>query len=186
MATVANSIAASDQVLSDMGSEINNPFSDMTRVWLEMTAAALKGWAGSTTSPEIFHQGRADFVQFWNDWCEQWMRSPTFLEAQKNYMDGNLAFRKQFRANLRRMQKELQIAGRDDIDALLAAVQRSQSRILDQLEDTSERMVALEAKLDDLSGTRPLSGCEDGAAGRATSGGNGGTKRRRHEPKVKE
>ncbi len=66
-------------------------------------------------------------------------------------MSGSLAVRKQIRANLRRMQRELQIAGREDIDALVAAVQRSQRRVLDQLEETSERLQALEAKLDCLS-----------------------------------
>ena len=65
-------------------------------------------------------------------------------------MHGNLALRKQFRANLRRMQRELQIVGREDVDALVAAVERSQRRILDQLEETSERLQSLEAKLDGL------------------------------------
>ena len=68
------------------------------------------------------------------------MRSSAFLEAQKQCMSGSLALRKQIRANLRRMQRELQIAGREDIDALVAAVQRSQRRVLDQLEETSERL----------------------------------------------
>ena len=66
------------------------------------------------------------------------MRSSAFLEAQKRCMTEAWAFRKQIRANLRRMQRELQIAGREDIDALAAAVQRSQRRVLDQLEENSD------------------------------------------------
>ena len=65
------------------------------------------------------------------------------------------------------MQRELQLAGREDIDALVAAVQRSQRRVLDQLEETSERLQALEAKLDRL-GERleRFMGVEDGAGPR--------------------
>ena len=106
---------------------------------------------GSTASPEMFRKGRADFMQVWSDWCEQMLRSSAFLDMQKQCMGGNLAVRKQIRANLRRMQRDLQIAGREDIDALVAAVRRSQRRVLDQLEETSERLQALEAKLDCLS-----------------------------------
>ena len=105
-------------------------------------------------------------MQVWSDWCEQLMRSSAFLEAQKQCLNGSLAFRKQFRANLRRMQRELQIAGREDIDALVAAVRRSQRRVLDQLEETSERLQALEAKLDCLSERiERFMGLEDGDLG---------------------
>jgi hypothetical protein len=110
------------------------------------------------------------------------MRSSAFLEAQKQCMSGNLAVRKQIRANLRQMQRELQIAGREDIDALVAAVKRSQRRVLDQLEETSERLRAVEAKLDCL-GERleRFMGSEPGAL---DGDGDGGKKRRRYEEKT--
>jgi hypothetical protein len=174
-----------------MGSDMNDPFSNLTRMWMEMAANAMQAWqplAGGTASPEIFRKGRADFLQVWSDWCEELMRSSAFLDAQKQCMTGNLAFRKQIRANLRRVQRELQIAGREDIDALVAAVQRSQRRVLDQLEETSDRLQSLEAKLDCLSERierfmGPAAGPLDaaGAAGRANGEGDGGKKKRRHE-----
>ena len=82
-------------------------------------------------------------------------------------MGGSLAFRKQIRGNLRRMQRELQLAGREDIDALVAAVRRSQRRVLDQLEETSQQLHALDAKLDRISQQLDrFMGVEDGAVGR--------------------
>ena len=164
-----------------MGSDANEPFSSLTRMWTEMAASAMQAWqplAGPTASPDFFRKGRADFLQVWSDWCEQLLRSSAFLEAQKQCLSGSLDFRKQVRGNLRRVQRELQIAGREDIDALVAAVQRSQRRVLDQLEETSERLQALENKLDRL-GERieRLLGGEDG-------GGNGAKKKRQHEEKT--
>jgi len=170
-----------------MGSDSNDPFSNLTRMWMEMAANAMQAWqpsAGGTASPELFRKGRSDFMQFWSDWCEQLMRSSTFLEAQKQSMNGSLAFRKQIRANLRRMQRELQIAGREDIDAVVAAIRRSQRRVLEQLEENSERLHTMEAKLDSLSERIDrFVGVENGAAGRTTNEGNDGKKKRQHEEK---
>ena len=170
-----------------MGSDMNDPFSNLTRMWMEMAANAMQAWqpmAGPTASPELFRKSRSDFMQIWSDWCEQLMQSSAFLEAQKQCMGGSLALRKQIRTNVRRMQRELQIAGREDIDALVAVVQRSQRRILGQLDETSERLQALEAKLDCLSERiERFMGLENGAPGRADGDGDGAKKKRRHEAK---
>jgi hypothetical protein len=170
-----------------MGSETNDPFSNLTRMWMEMAASAMQAWqpsAGPAASPEMVRKGRADFMQVWSDWCEQMMRSSAFLEAQKRCLDGSLAVRKQIRGNLRRAQRELQIAGREDIDALVAALRRSQRRVLDQLEETSDRLETLESKLDGLSARLDqFMGTENGDADRATGEGTGGKKKKRHEEK---
>ena len=114
-----------------MGSETNDPLSNMTRMWMEMAAMGHAGVAtyggphGVAGTPP---QGCADLMQVWSDYCEELMCSSAFLDAQKQCMSGNLAFRKQFWANLRRLQRELQVVGREDIDALLAAIQRSRTR----------------------------------------------------------
>ena len=126
---------------------------DWSRLWTDMAAQTAQAWqsaAGPTASPEVFSKGRAELLKAWSDWCENWMRSPAFIEAQKKSFSGALAFRKQVRENLRRMQRELQLAGADDISALAAAIRRSERRILDQLEETSDRVAALESKIDRL------------------------------------
>jgi len=132
----------------------NDPMSAWTRFWLDSAAQAMQAWTpatGSTQSPEIVRKCRTDLMQAWSDWCEKWLRSPAFLDAQKQMLDGNLAVRKQFRAAMRKMQRELQLAGRADIDALEAAIRRSERRILDQLDETSDQLRALEAKIDRLA-----------------------------------
>jgi BMFP domain-containing protein YqiC len=180
-----------------MGSEMNDPFTMLTRMWTEMAANAMQAWqplAGSTASPDMFRKGRADFLQAWSDWSEQLMRSSAFLEAQKTCMNGNLAVRKQIRANLRRMQRELQLVGREDVDALVGAIRRSQRRVLDKLEETSDRMQALESKLDKLCAriekltARWAHSAEDAHEapdnadfGPSNGDADGGRKRKRHE-----
>ncbi len=166
-----------------MGSDMNDPFSNMTRMWMEMTANAMQAWQptlGGTASPELVRKARSDFLQVWSDWCEELMRSSAFLEAQKQCMTGNLAVRKQFRSTLRKIQKELQIAGREDIDALVVAVRRSERRVLDQLQETSERFQALESKLDCL-GERMERFMEVFGGEEDHSNGDGGKKKKRHE-----
>ncbi len=158
----------------------NDPFSSLTRMWMEMAANTMQAWqpaTGSTASPEILRKGRADLMQVWSDCCEEMMRSSAFLIAQKQCMDGVLGLRKQFRANLRRVQRELQLAGREDIEALLAAIQRSRSRILDQLEETAQRLQSLENTLDGLSERL------DHFLETAADAGNGAGKNRRRKAK---
>ena len=167
-----------------MGSDTNDPFSNLTRTWLDMAASAMQAWpplAGSAASPDMFRKGRSDFMQVWSDWCEQMMRSSAFLEAQKRSMDGNLAYRKQIRANMRRLQRELQIAGREDIDALVAAIRRSQRRVLDRLDETSDQLQSLQAKMDRLSEQfERFAGIDDDPPVHSTENGNGGKKKKRH------
>jgi hypothetical protein len=144
----------------------SDPMSAWTRFWMDSAAQAMQAWTpagGTTQSPELLRQCRADLMQTWSDWCEQWLRSPGFLEAQKQMLSGNLAARRQFRAVLRKMQRELQLAGREDIDALEAAIRRSERRVLDQLEETTAQLRALEAKIDRLG--RRRSGESDAGSG---------------------
>jgi hypothetical protein len=148
-----------------------------TRFWMDSAAQAMQSWmpaGGSTKSPELIHKARGDMLQMWSDWCEQWLRSPAFLDAQKQMLDGNLAVRKQFRAAVRRMQREMQLAGREDIDALEAAIRRSERRILDQMDEMSSHLQALEAKIDRLGRRARHSPDDDNAAG-----GNGTRRKRR-------
>jgi hypothetical protein len=120
-------------------------------------------------------------MQSWSQWWEQWLRSPAFLDAQRQMLDGNLAVRKQFRTGLRRMQRDLQLAGREDIDALDAAIRRSERRILDQLEETSAQLRALEAKIDRLT-RRP----RPAADGENAEASNGSRRKRRPAEKRSE
>jgi hypothetical protein len=156
-------------------SSANDPLSAWQRFWMDSAAQAMQSMmpAGSTQSPELIRKARGDLMQMWSDWCEQWLRSPAFLEAQKQMLDGNLEVRKQFRAGLRKMQRELQLAGREDIDALEAAIRRSERRILDQLDEMSSRFQALEAKIDRLGRRARHSADEEGASA------NGARRKRR-------
>ena len=161
-------------------SDSSDPMSAWTRFWMDSAAQAMQAWTpgGSTQSPELVRKCRADLMQTWSDWCEQWLRSPAFLDAQKQLLSGNLAARKQFRAVLRQMQRELQFAGREDIDALEAAIRRSERRVLDQLEETSAQLRALEAKIDRLGRRR--------SGESRTGSGNGAAERPRRKRRAAE
>ena len=155
-----------------MSNGASDPWGNLTRMWTEMAAEAWRPpLAGGTESPELFSKARGEMMCAWSEWCEQWMRSSAFLDAQKQSLDGNLAVHKQFRANLRRMQRELQLAGREDIDALATAIRRSERRLGEQFEEMSARLKALDLKLDRLLGQR-------GARSANVNGASGGSPKR--------
>jgi len=163
-----------------MSNDAFDPFGAWTRIWMETAAQAMQPWlsaGGTTQSPELIRKGRADWMQFWSESFERWLRSPAFLDAQKQMLDGNLAVRKQFRAAMRKMQRELQLAGREDIDALEAAIRRSERRVLDQLEELSAQLRAVEAKVGRARrrGKRPA----DSENGAPDASANGSRRKRR-------
>jgi hypothetical protein len=141
--------------MSDSDDNVGDGLSALMRMWMGMASGAMEAWqpwtGGSTASPEIVRQARATFFKTWSDCCDEFMRSPAFLDAQKQCMAGNLAMRKQARENISRLQHEFQVAGAEDIDQLMRALRRLERRLLDEFEDSSDRISELSGKIDALT-----------------------------------
>jgi len=124
------------------------------RLWLDAAAGAMEAWqawSGPTASPEAVRQLRTSFLNAWSDWWENYLRSPMFLSSAMQSMTGTVQFRKQLREQLDRLQQEFRVAGRQDIDELALAVQRSTRRVLDQLDEMAARLDTFGDRLDALT-----------------------------------
>ena len=124
------------------------------RMWLDMTSGAMEAcqaWAGATASPEPVRQIRSAMLEAWSDYWDQCLRSPMFLNATRQAVAQSTQIRKQFGEYLDRLYSESPVAGREDMEQLLRALRRSEERLLEQLEDVSARLEALDAGLDALA-----------------------------------
>lgn len=82
------------------------------RFWFDMasrTAENCQSWSGAALSPDAFRQGRSDLFKVWSDYWEHFLRSTSFLDAEKQCLSGSLEYRKQFREYLERLHHELQL-----------------------------------------------------------------------------
>jgi hypothetical protein len=118
-----------------------------TRMWSEFATKAMSAGMAATpgsTPPEAARQMRAAMLKAMSEQCEQFMRSPAFLEMMKQSLDAAVTLRTQVNAFLNRAHHEMQGVARDDVDSLMLTIRHFESRVLDRLE-------AMEQRLDDLA-----------------------------------
>lgn len=145
-------------------SENANPFADATRQFTEGQNQFLKMWtdfAGKmgtagmsfspqSTPPDAAKQMRAAFLQAWTDYCEEYMRSPEFLESWKKVMDSSIQLRRQMNQSLGQMQHEMGGTSRQDVDQLMIAMTHLERRLVDTLERSCEQVGELGDRIDAL------------------------------------
>ena len=102
----------------------------------------------------------------WSDYCEQFMRTPDFLNMMKQSLSASLEARKQLNDFLARTQHELQGASRQDADQIMASIQRMEERLADGMEDMTSRLQRLEGRLEKLESSNGASGSKKNKQGR--------------------
>jgi hypothetical protein len=153
-----------------------NPFGDATRQFTEGQNQFLKMWtdfagkmggAGvsfspSSTPPDMTKEMRATFFKAWSEYCDEYMRSPAFLDSWKKAMDSAIDFRRQMNQSMGKVHHEFQGTSRQDIDQLMIALTHLERRLVDNLERTggrveemADRIDALEKKLKGLDKPKP-------------------------------
>ena len=151
-----------------MSDETPDPFSEATRQFTEGQNQFARMWtdfAGKmassgfsfspeSTPPESAKEMRATFFKAWSEYCDQYMRSPEFLESWKKAMDGAIQFRQQMNESLGRLHHEFQGTSRQDIDHLMQALSHLERRLVanhersaQQIEEMAERIKELEQQL---------------------------------------
>ena len=88
--------------------------------------------------PEVLKQIRGGIFEALASSWEEFMRSPQFLEATKQWMDNAVAFRKISNDLMGRMRNELQAPSRTDIDTIMEAVRHLERRVLDRVDELAE------------------------------------------------
>lgn len=122
----------------------------LMRGWSEWATQSLKmcqAWGGSTASPESVRQLRSTLFSAWSDSWEKFLRSPLFLDAEKQGLTQSVEFRKQVRDYLTRLHHEWQMPTSQDLDDVLLALRRLEHRLLNEFEDMADRMESLAVQL---------------------------------------
>jgi hypothetical protein len=115
-------------------------------------------------APETLRQFQGAFLQSLSDYCEQYMRSPEFLDVMKRSMDNALAFRKQVNEFLDSAASVgFQPPGGlpPDQAVIVDAVRETERKLRDHIEAISDRLDRIESRLNGSPGGG--GGSEEGA-----------------------
>lgn len=134
----------------------SDPF---TKFWSEMTnkmGSSGFGMPFDGSNEAAMKAMRQAFFDSWSHHCEEFMRSPMFLDAMKQSMDSALTFREQVNSFLNKALQESQVPTRRDTDSILQVLRGLEERVLDQLQSLSKRVDAMETR----TGKQPVAGGE--------------------------
>ncbi|RJP36225.1 MAG: hypothetical protein C4547_07735 [Phycisphaerales bacterium] len=114
-------------------------------VMSQMASAAAKGAAPlAQPPPDPARRMRDAFFNSWAKYCEEFMRSEPFLEMMKQSIESSLAVRQQMNQLLRKGMQEAQVASRGDSEDILRMLHSVEDRLLERLDDLSQRVEAIE------------------------------------------
>jgi hypothetical protein len=119
------------------------------KIWSESMGKVMQAaFAGGQDSPppELLKQIRAGMFQALAQSWDEFMRSPQFLEAMKQWMDNAIRFRqmsKDFMANIR---NELQAPSREDLDSIMLTVRHMERQVLDRIDGLARELGELKSK----------------------------------------
>jgi hypothetical protein len=121
------------------------------RIWGETFSKLFQ--AGMTFNPEaappeFLRQMRTGIFQALAQAWDQYLRSPQFMEATKQWMDGAMAFRRMSNEFFAKVHRDTQSVSREDVDAILVALRHLETRVLDQTEALSAQIAALRQRVD--------------------------------------
>jgi hypothetical protein len=123
------------------------------RAWSDFATQMMRAGNAFTTGaspPEMTTQMRDTMLRSWGEYCDQFMRSPDFMQHMKQTMAATLEARKQTTEMLGRLQHEFQFATRQDVDQIMAALHHVERRVADRVDEISESMRTIESQLKDL------------------------------------
>lgn len=125
----------------------------LMQMWLEFAAkmASAPGNVPPETAPtEAAKQMRNLFFQTLGQNTEQYMRSPQYLAQVKQSMDNSVAFRQQLNDFMAQLRHATGGLARPDVDCVLMAIRRCETRTLDKLDELATQLATLENRLDAL------------------------------------
>ena len=148
-----------------------------TRTWADFAGQMMRAGTAFTpgsTPPEMSQEMRSAMFKAWSEYCDQYMRSPEFLQMMKQSLSASLEARKQLNEFLGRMQHEFQGSTRQDVDEITATLHHMERRIVDGLDELNSRFQDLEKRIKQLEkqtagGGRGGTAPKKKAAGRTTS-----------------
>lgn len=137
--------------MGPFGDSNSNPSTDpFTGFWLDLMtrmAGAARPQPATPSQDETFRQMRQAFFDAWAQYCDEFMRSPAYLEAMKKSMDGALAFKQQVNEYLTKVLHEHQIPARSDTDSILLVLRSLEERVLARIDELHRRVDDLNSRV---------------------------------------
>lgn len=139
-----------------------NPFGaaadPFTKFWTDCVSK-MSGAGFTPTPPQVsddaMKQMRRAFFDAWANHCDEFMRSPAFLDGMKKSMDGALAFREQLNEFMTKALHGAQAPARSDTDSIMLVLRSLEERVLDRLDRLEERVAAIDDATKDTDATAP-------------------------------
>jgi hypothetical protein len=132
----------------------NDAFTSMWTEFAQKMSQAGFAFKPDAIPPEAARQMRSAMFQAMTAYCDEYMRSPQFLEAMKQSMDSALTLRSQLNTWLTRMHHDLQSGTKEDVEMLAARVVQMEKQTLGRLDALAERLDQLGEHLTSLNGHR--------------------------------
>ncbi len=127
-----------------------------TRMWLDFATKVMgAGMAFSPEAmpPEAARQTRSAMLNAWAEYCDEFMRSPEFLDMLRQSLSTAMQARKQFNDFLGQVQHEFQGTSRQDVDQLMLSIRHLEHRLVDAVERISGQMEEIRHRLEQLEQT---------------------------------
>lgn len=121
------------------------------KIWTDTFAKMMQlgfSYSPEAAPPEFLRQIRSGIFQALSQSWDQFLRSPQFMEATKQWMEQAVAFRKMTNDLFAKARHETQGTARRDVDGVLLALQKLEARVLDRIDDLAE-------EVERLKGARP-------------------------------
>jgi hypothetical protein len=129
-------------------------WSAFQRMWTDTFTRMIQlgmTYSPESAPPEMIRQIRTGIFQALAQSWDEFLRSPQFAAAMKQWMDNAVAFRSMSNEFLTKAHHESQGLAREDLDTLMLTVRHMENRILDRLEAVGTHVKQLQQRLDSLS-----------------------------------
>ena len=113
------------------------------KIWMESFTKLMQAASVVTPNsapPEVLREMRNGILNALTKSWDEFLRSPQFQEAMKQWMDQAIAVRKMSHDLMGKVRKEMQEPSRDDIDAIMLSMRHMETRILDRLEALEKQL----------------------------------------------
>ena len=135
--------------MSENTEQLTEQMSKFQKIWMEtFTRMAQSAFTFTPDSapPEMVRQMRSGIFQALAQSWDEYLRSPQFMEATKQWMDSAIFYRKMTNDLLTKARHETEDIAREDIDSVMLAVRHMEKRLLDRIEQLATQVNALNGK----------------------------------------
>jgi hypothetical protein len=126
------------------------------KLWMDSMASMAGVWSQyspASPAPEEMRKIRSGMLKVMTETCDEFMRTPQFMEMMKTSLNGALDLRRFAREGMQRVHEQFETPDKEDIDGVLLAIRHVERRVLDRLEGLEERVAAIKELIGGLEET---------------------------------